>query len=269
MGELSDHGFPQYFLMTFLLKTPVPLLLLTLLALARLRWPEARGSAAFLWLVVAVYASFTATRGLQIGHRHLLPVYPFLFVLAGEAAARLAAWRRPAGAVLVALLGLWYSGGTLRTHPHHLAYFNEMAGGPANGWRLLVDSNLDWGQDLGRLAEWMRTHDVPRLKLSYFGSADPAYFGIDCQALPGNTSPRAAHVTREIAPGDILAVSVTNLQGVYLEPEDRALMARIRALPLLGRAGWSIRIYRADFSWPETTASPAPVGAEQEPGMTS
>ena len=80
------------------------------------------------------------------------------------------------------MLGLWYGAGTLRVHPHHLAYFNEIAGGPANGWRLLVDSNLDWGQDLKRLARWMRTNDVPRLKLSYFGSADPAYYGIEAQA---------------------------------------------------------------------------------------
>jgi len=84
LGELSDRGFPHYFLVTFLLKTPVPLLLLTALALARIeRLP--RRDAAFLWLPVLVYAAFTLTRGLQIGHRHLLPLYPFLFVAAGEA----------------------------------------------------------------------------------------------------------------------------------------------------------------------------------------
>jgi hypothetical protein len=250
MGELSDHGFPHYFLMTFLFKTPIPLLLLTLLALARLPRQQIR-HAAFLWLAVAVYAALTASRGLQIGHRHLLPIYPFLFVAAGEAFSQLAGWRRPLGVALAGVLGLWYGFGTLRTHPHHLAYFNEIAGGPANGWRLLVDSNLDWGQDLERLAVWMRTNRVPRLKLSYFGSADPAYYGIDSSALPGYTSPHAAHLTREISPGDILAVSVTNLQGVYLETEDRTLMERIRSLEPVGRAGWSIRIYRADFSWPE------------------
>ena len=249
LGELSDRGFPHYFLVTFLLKTPVPLLVLTALALVRIgRLP--RREAVFLWLPVLVYAASTVTRGLQIGHRHLLPLYPFLFVAAGEAAARLWSWRRPAGLALAAALGLWYAGGTLRQHPHHLAYFNEIAGGPANGWRVLVDSNLDWGQDLKRLATWMRENGVPRVKLSYFGSADPAYYGIDAETLPGYTAPHAPRVTREIRPGDVVAVSVTNLQGVYLEPEDRALMARLRALAPIGRAGWSIRIYRADFAWP-------------------
>jgi hypothetical protein len=257
LGELSEHGFPQYFLVTFLLKTPVPLLLLTGLAVARIgRLP--RRDAVFLWLPVVVYAAFTLTRGLQIGHRHLLPVYPFLFVAAGEAAFRVRAWRPPAGLALVTALGLWYAGGSLRQHPHHLAYFNEIGGGPANGWRLLVDSNLDWGQDLKRLAAWMRENGVARVKLSYFGSADPWYYGIDSEALPGYTSPHAPSLTREIHPGDVLAVSATNLQGVYLEPEDRALMARLRALEPIGRVGWSIRVYRADFTWPEPIAPGAP-----------
>jgi hypothetical protein len=254
MGELSDHGFPHYFAVSFLLKTPVPLLLLTAVALVRAPRLRRR-DAALVFIPVAVYLAATATRGLQIGHRHLLPIYPFLFLAAGEAAAALRAWRAPRGAVLAAALALWYAGGTLLQHPHHLAYFNEIAGGPRNAWRLLVDSNLDWGQDLKRLAEWMRAHDVPRLKLSYFGSADPAYYGIEHEALPGYTAPHAPRITREILPGDVVAVSVTNLQGVYLERlEDRALMARLRALEPIGRAGWSIRIYRADFVWPEAAS---------------
>lgn len=255
LGELSEDGFPQYFLVTFLVKTPVPLLLLTGLALARL--PRLRRpDALLLWLPVVVYAAFTLTRGLQIGHRHLLPVYPFLFVAAGEALAGLWSWRRPIGLAAAFVLGAWYAGGTLRQHPHHLAYFNEIAGGPANGWRVLADSNLDWGQDLKRLAAWMRANAVSRAKLSYFGSADPSYYGIAADALPGYTAPHATRVVRTIRPGDVVAVSVTNLQGVYLDPEDRPLMERLRSLAPIGRAGWSIRIYRPDFAWPEP---PAPV----------
>ena len=256
LGELRDHGFPHYFAVSFLLKTPVPLLLLTALALARIPRLRRR-DAALVWIPVVVYLAATTTRGLQIGHRHLLPIYPFLFLAAGEGATALRGWRPPRGQALAAALAVWYAGGTLRQHPHHLAYFNEIAGGSSNGWRLLVDSNLDWGQDLKRLAEWLRTHHVSRLKLSYFGSADARYYGIEHEALPGYTAPHAARITREIQPGDVVAVSVTNLQGVYLEsPEDRALMARLRALEPIGRAGWSIRIYRADFAWPEPAAEP-------------
>ena len=114
LGELSDRGFPHYFLVTFLLKTPVPLLLLTLLALFRAPRLDRR-EAAFLWLPVLVYVVVTSTRGLQIGHRHLLPLYPFLFVAAGEALAWLASRRRPVGLALAAILGLWYAGGRSST----------------------------------------------------------------------------------------------------------------------------------------------------------
>jgi hypothetical protein len=248
-GQLSDRGFPHYFLATFLLKTPIPLLALTALALLRVPRLPPR-TVAFVWAPIAIYAVLSMGRGLQIGHRHLLPVLPFLLVATGESAAALARRRRPLGLAVVGLLGIWYAVGTLRTHPHHLAYFNELAGGPANGWKHLVDSNLDWGQDLKRLKAWMEERAVEKVKLSYFGSADPAYYGIDCERLPGYSAPHPPRVTREIRPGDIVAVSATNLQGVYLDPGDRALMDRLRQLEPVGRAGYSILIYRPDFPWP-------------------
>jgi hypothetical protein len=211
---------------------------------------------AFVWLPVAVYVGFALSRDLQIGHRHLLPILPFLLVAAGEAAGALLRWRRKVGVALVGLLGAWYAAGTLHNHPHHLAYFNEAAGGPTNGWTVLVDSNLDWGQDLKRLKAWMTARGVRKIKLSYFGSADPAYHGVDCERLPGYSAPHPPRITREIRPGDVVAVSATNLQGVYLDPDDRPLMERLRRLEPVGRAGRSILVYRADFSWPppETVA---------------
>ena len=248
-GRLSDEGFAHYFVATLLLKTPLPLLLLAALAIVRVPRLAPR-SVAFVWVPMVIYLGFALGGGLQIGHRHLLPVLPFLFVAAGEAASALARWRRPIGISLVALLAAWYAGGTLRNHPHHLAYFNEIAGGPENGWKVLVDSNLDWGQDLKRLGAWMEARGVEKIKLSYFGSADPAYYGIDCERLPGYAAPHPPRVTRQIRPGDVVAVSATNLQGVYLDPEDRPLMERLRASKPVGRAGQSILIYRADFTWP-------------------
>ena len=244
LGQLSDHASPYFFPVTFALKTPLPLIVLLVLAAfvtPRLSWRVA----AFLWLPVVVYLALTFTRGLQIGHRHLLPIYPFLFVAAGRAATL-------AGRARVAVLALvaWYAVGTLAVHPHYLAYFNELAGGPRNGYKRLVDSSLDWGQDLKGLRAWMDARGVARIKLSYFGSADPAYYGIDAEALPGYSAPHPARVTREVRPGDLVAVSATNLQGVYLDPEDRPLMERFRRSTPIDQVGYSILIYRADFAWP-------------------
>jgi hypothetical protein len=244
MGQLSDHGFPAYFLYTFALKTPLPLvalLLLSALARPRLSWRQA----GFLWLPVLVYVAFTFTRGLQIGHRHLLPLYPFLFVAAGRAASLVSPAR-----LAVPVLAGWYAVGTLAVHPHYLAYFNELGGGPRSGYLRLVDSNLDWGQDLPGLRDWMRARGLARIKLSYFGSADPAYYDIDADYLPGYMAPHPVRVIREVRPGDIVAVSATNLQGVYLDPEDRPLMERFRRLAPIDQVGHSILIFRSDFSWP-------------------
>jgi hypothetical protein len=251
LGRLSDTGFPHFFLVTFAVKTPLPLLGLLLLALAGRGRDQARpGALAAAWLPLVVYAALTTTRGLNIGHRHLLPLYPFVFVVAGCAGAWLPRRFGRKGAVLLGALLGWYAWGTLRVHPHPLAYFNETVGGPSNGWRVLVDSSLDWGQDLTRVEPWMREHGVTRYKLSYFGTASPEYHGVTGEMLPSYTAPRLPRVTREIVPGDVLAVSATNLQGVYIEDEDQPLMARIRQLPPVGRIGYSILVFRSDFRWP-------------------
>jgi hypothetical protein len=258
-GRVSDDGFPLFFPISFAIKTPIPLILLVVLASA-----GGRGTARErlgLWIPVFLYLFLTQTRGLNIGHRHLLPVYPFLLVLAAGAAARLwASGRRNLAAPRLATMALlaWYAVGTLRAHPHDLAYFNEVAGGPGGGYHWLVDSSLDWGQDLKGLRPVLEAHGIPKVKLSYFGSADPSYYGIDAEMLPGTMSPRPAHVVREVRPGDVLAVSATNLQGVYLEGEDRRLMERVRALPPLGNVGHSIFLFRSDFTWPPAGAGPEP-----------
>jgi hypothetical protein len=117
-----------------------------------------------------------------------------------------------------------------------------------------VDSSLDWGQDLRGLRPYMEAHGIPRVKLSYFGTADPAYYGIACDLLPGYLAlPR--EVVRTWAPGDVLAVSATNLQGVYLEPEDRPMMERLRRETPVDSVGYSILIFRPSFPWPETQAA--------------
>jgi 4-amino-4-deoxy-L-arabinose transferase-like glycosyltransferase len=134
MGRHSDHGFRWFFPASFALKTPLPLIALLLIGLLVRASPGLPRAGPFVWVPVVVYALLTFTRGINIGHRHLLPLYPFLFVLAARSAAWAAQrWRGgvrwPAAAVSV--LAAWYVAGTLRVHPHYLAYFNEAAGGRA------------------------------------------------------------------------------------------------------------------------------------------
>ncbi|HVR70230.1 MAG TPA: hypothetical protein VMT87_05230 [Vicinamibacteria bacterium] len=252
MGEHSETGWPHFFLVTFAVKTPVPLLLLGVAA-AVVAWRERADwrRLAFVWGPFALYFVLALTRTINIGHRHLLPVYPFLFVAAGHAAATLwnARARRGAARAALAVLLAWYAAGTLRVHPHYLAYFNELAGGPANGYKYLVDSSLDWGQDLIGLRAYMERNAVPRVKLLYFGTADPGYYGVACDRLPGYQPPPPSTLVREVRPGDIVAVSATHLQGVYLDPAVRALADQLRARRPVAVIGHSIFVYRADFAW--------------------
>ena len=253
LGRLSDRNFWYYFPVTFALKTPLALIGLLILSVATLRHhAETLRTELFLWLPVVLYFGMACALGLNIGHRHLLPIYPFLFVIAGRCAT-LAAVRFPGilSSASVVLLAGWYAVSVGRVHPHYLAYFNELAGGPDGGYRYLVDSNLDWGQDLKGVKPWMDRSGVSQVKLSYFGTADPEYYRIPCELLPGQMLPPPREVVREVRPGDVIAVSATNLQGVYLQPEDRPLMARLRPMKPLATIGHSIRIYRADFAWPE------------------
>jgi len=248
-GRISEQGWWYYFPATFALKTPLALLGLLALPLFGRRDNDERHRSArlFLWLPVAVYVGATLTRHMNIGHRHLLPIYPFLFALAGAAAARAAKAGRARRWVVMGL-GLWYAVSVVHVHPHYLGYFNEAVGGPSQGWKYLVDSNVDWGQDLRALKSWTDAHAVTQLKLSYFGSADPVYYRIPCEMLPSKMHPDPPRIVRDIEPGELVAVSVTNLQGVYLEGADRRLMHRLRALTPIDRVGYSIFIFRPDFS---------------------
>ncbi|MFL6234977.1 MAG: ArnT family glycosyltransferase [Thermoanaerobaculia bacterium] len=161
-GRYSETGFRSYFLWAFLVKVPVATQLLLLLALGlwasgRLRAP---GAEAFLLMPVTfLLLYFSLFFRLGIGIRYLLPAFPFLFVFAGRVAAfrpsgQWARWQPAA----VAALALWLAVASFSFHPQYLSYFNEIAGGPANGWRWLLDSNLDWGQD----EDYVRNVYVPR-----------------------------------------------------------------------------------------------------------
>jgi hypothetical protein len=161
LGEFSQDGWAYYYLVALAVKTPLPALVLLVLAVVpalRARRFEVAVCAVFvaLFLVVSAFSS------LNLGIRHVLPIYPFVFA---AIAISLERWRRVlpllvAGHVVVALLAF----------PSYLSYFNPLIGSPRNADRVLIDSNLDWGQDLRRLARWARTHDDAPLHVHYFGA---------------------------------------------------------------------------------------------------
>lgn len=231
-GEYSIFGWVEFFPKAFLYKTPPTLILAILastllLALHLRRLPRTRLLSHFhrvapLLVLFGIYWLFSLTSHLNIGHRHILPTYPVLYIfcgLLGWAAVRV--WRRSRGAGL-AVAGLvssvlgWHALTAARTHPYHLSYFSPIVGGSTEGYRHLVDSSLDWGQDLPALRQWLNTHRQPgeQVYISYFGSDEPHRFVPDAVLLPrlnGFDLPRPWYWCEE----GIYAISATMLQHVY------------------------------------------------------
>jgi tetratricopeptide (TPR) repeat protein len=122
--------------------------------------------------------------GLNIGVRHVLPVYPFLFILAGWGAAELIAAKRKLvyAVALVLAIGIFSS---MRVFPVYLSYANELWGGPANTYRYLSDSNVDWGQQLKSINQYLDQRHVKDCWFAYFAdvAVDPKYYGVPCKPL--------------------------------------------------------------------------------------
>jgi len=221
-GEYRSTGWVSFFPYTVAVKTPLALFglmgLSAVYAASRRRtWPEWRGRL-YAWSpllsLFAVYWAFSLTSGLNIGHRHIIPVYPVLFVMAAGAAAWLGAVPRWTGALVLALAA-WFAAESLWIRPRYLAYFNETVG-PANAWRHLVDSSLDWGQDLPTLKAWLdRNPPKEPVFISYFGSGDPEYYGIKGTRIGGVNFDLRHRGVPGVLGGGLWIISVTQFQQVY------------------------------------------------------
>jgi hypothetical protein len=242
-GHIKFGGSLAFFPYAVLVKTTIPALLLVaaipVVAIRRARAPrEVDGNAdriSFYDLTpliagIVIYGAFALSSSLNIGHRHLLPLIPAVVVLTGlvggfvfgpsfELERLRLAGRRRAGTLAVLALLLWHAGESVWISPNYLAYFNEIAGGPSNGYRHLVDSSLDWGQDLPALKDWLDEQGLqgpnhPPVYLSYFGTAFPNFYGIDARVLANFPDREPAHVPGPLVAGTY-CFSATMLQGLY------------------------------------------------------
>jgi hypothetical protein len=195
------------------------------------------------YLLVLMLSSF------NLGYRHLLPVLPFLFVYVSKVANRLSpiAYRNTQYAICAILTG-WYVVGSLCIYPHYLAYFNEAVGGPGNGYRILVDSNIDWGQDLLGLKRYVNQEGISHIKLSYFGPDRTDYLGMNVEPLPG--LPPTSDLWHNLPfkpenpePG-VYAISVTNLQELFFVEKRAYPWFRAREPDAV--IGYSIHVYRVE-----------------------
>ena len=253
LNEISNGGWWYYFPTVYLLKVPLAFHILTLIALLyaawliiikkpfwqntfhRLKdWIKNHFPEFSMMVFLAIYWFTSITGTLNIGLRHLLPIFPFTYILVGLGITK---WINPVrdsedknkpkkqdisngvkripgialkkmGIFLISALLGFYIISSLLVWPHYLTYFNEITGGPQSGYKYVVDSNYDWGQDLKRLKIWVDENKVEKIYVDYFGGGDTEYYLKEKYASWSGDRNK-----KELPQGSYLAISATLLQG--------------------------------------------------------
>jgi hypothetical protein len=262
-GEWRNRGWLYYYLYALAVKEPLGISLLAawgfILAILRHRSCACWYDELTLCLPVVVILSLVSSQtGFNHHMRYVLPVFPFVAV----ATAKLAFFLRPDRprlAILVLALLAWAIISSVRVCPHSMSYFNELAGGPENGHNHLLDSNIDWGQDLLSLKEWYSSHPEARpFGLAYYHFLDPRLVGIEFQTPPlgpdiGSSTENLNNPAPIGPQAGYYALSVNFLRGgTFVAPDGRGgyswisrrdAFAYFRHFQPIARAGYSIYIY--------------------------
>jgi hypothetical protein len=186
-GKVYAHGVWFYFPAAFIVKSTAAFMVLLLLAGFAITTGKLRGRREIVFLTIppVLYLLIATGTGLNIGARHILPMYPFLSVLIGGAVLSLATVNRR-WAYVGALLLAWHAVSASRAYPVYLAYSNEFWGGPSNTYKYLTDSNTDWGQQLKAVKTYLDKREVKDCWFAYFvePSIHFSAYGIPCKPLP-------------------------------------------------------------------------------------
>ncbi len=199
MGEVTNQSFAWYFPISFVLKTPLPMLILLFGAIVAGVVSYLRKSPLKVWsnfkgyardhfseltsiLFVIYYSYISITGNLNLGIRHLFPMMPFVFILVAKKALDLyhkpkrKSYKRAAGAA-IAFLTAWYVVVAFAQFPSYIPYMSEPFGGSSKAAQYLSDSNVDWGQDAKRLVEYVNNNPaIDKIAVDYFGGTDPRYY---------------------------------------------------------------------------------------------
>ncbi len=178
LGQTAVTGWWYYFPVLFLAKTPWPTLaILVAGVVVAVRQRKESPVGLYLFLVGLGYLAFAMTSRANIGVRHILPIYPLLFIVAGSVVAqksKIISVGLPSAMIGLLVLGF------AATYPYYLSYFNPLFGGTPNGYRVATDSNLEWGQDLKRIKAYVEAHNIQNPYLEYYwdGLSSPDYYGL-------------------------------------------------------------------------------------------
>ena len=252
-GRVYRHGPWEYFPAAFLIKSTLPLLiLLVLLPFLWFRAAERHGrELAFLLIPVCIYFTAVTTSHFDIGARHLMPIYPFLYVLAAAGAAN--AFRRGKGwAIAAGVLLTWQVETSVRVAPAYMAYGNEAWGGPLQVHRYLSDANVDWGQQLKTVKRYLDDHHVTNCWFAYFpdGAVQPSDYGVHCHRLPTANNLSWMPLPMDVPPvidGTVL-ISDSDLEGIEFGDGDLNPYESFRRLRPVTVIQDGIDVYQGRFA---------------------
>ena len=251
-GKVYRHGNWEYFPVAFLVKSTLPFLTLLLLGVIVAPWgprEEARGIA-YLLIPAVIYFAISMHSDMNIGARHLLPVYAFLYVLTGGIASVLYTHRR-GWALPLGLLLAWQIFTSARIEPAYMAYGNEAWGGPSRVHRYLSDANVDWGQQLFDVKAYLDSRHISNCWFAYFpdGAIEPSDYGISCKRLPTTDNLWWLDLPMSVPPtidGTVL-ISDSDLEGIEfgdgaLNPYDS-----FRGIKPVATLQHGINVYQGSF----------------------
>jgi hypothetical protein len=259
LGAVSPTGFLGYYPFVFLVKTPLPTLIFLVLGAIALFVRRGRADVSA-WIPPLLFLLAAMFGGLNLGYRLMLPILPFALLIAGLGARTLVSdrlWGKVAfkngRRVLAAVLSVWLVVDVLAANSNHLAYFNALVNRD-HDYQVLVDSNLDWGQDWIAVQQWQYAHPTDRLAVAYYGSARPQAYGAAVQLLPSfslnDFGPEIDGFTAYALPPGQYAISASSLQ-LGLLYSHLNLYAPFRARDPIGRVGRSFLLYNVAYPDPQ------------------
>ena len=256
LGKMANWSYRSYFPIVYLLKVPIAFHILTFttfliwifkkskkIQLTIKEKIESHFTEFSMLIFLLIYWLTSVFGNLNLGIRHLLPVFPFTYILVSLCLVNfIKTIKKPtckkASIFFVSLCLGWYAISSLVNYPYYISYFNEIVG-TDNGYKYVVDSNYDWGQDFKRLVKWVEENNIEEIKIDYFGGADVNYYLGDKAIWFDSSS--------GIQKGYV-AVSTTYLQSGIGEPlpgfnYDDGFYRWLEDYEPIARAGKSILIY--------------------------
>jgi 4-amino-4-deoxy-L-arabinose transferase-like glycosyltransferase len=258
LGKVYAHGVWFYFPLAFVIKSTIGVLALLLLSLGVIATRRFNPRREILFLVVPVifYLIVALTVGMNIGVRHILVVYVFLYVLIGGAVWVLVRKTRM-WSYAVGVLLLIHAVSSVMAFPNYIAYANELWGGPSQTHKYLTDSNSDWGQQLKSVGQYLDQRGVKECWFVYFaaGVAEPGYYGIPCKPLPTiNTLWLNEPIeVPETIKGPVL-ISASNLSGVEFGPGPLDPYGQFKLLKPTAVIDRGVFVFDGDFDLPLAAA---------------